>query len=184
MELVKWSDSKLLHAGKSYTRQDKIKRFIKEYKEHNIITPLRVCYASRGGKNCAQCRKCSLTMLSLLVAGVDYEKFGFSLEKSIFVRKMRHHFFKIKYEMSKVSMHLWMDIFEDIKPNKFYQDAGFSDDVISLMDWLRSFDIEAHSKKTVSYATRKRRIIGLIRKTPFLIGTYQKFKVFKNYLIR
>jgi hypothetical protein len=38
---------------------------------------LRVCWDSRGGRNCCACEKCYRTIAGLLAEGVDPEKYGF-----------------------------------------------------------------------------------------------------------
>jgi hypothetical protein len=179
IESLSWSDCQLVHASNLYTRQDKINRFVKKYKETSIVTPIRVCYESRGGKNCGKCRKCSLTMLNLLVAGIDYQVFGFSLAKDVFAHKMQHTFFKIDYEISQVSLALWKDMIDKIQPRGYYEKAGFSTDLLDLMDWLRGFDIESHADKTVAYAQKKRKIITFAKQIPFLYSTYRALKHLK-----
>jgi hypothetical protein len=176
MEGLSWSDCELIHVSTLYTRQDKINSFVKKYKELNSITPLRVCYESRGGKNCGECRKCSLTMLNFLVAGIDYEKFGLSLPKDVFVHKIQHTFFKVNYEIPQVSLALWKDMIDKIQPRGYYEKVGFSTELLNLMDWLRGFDIESHADKTVVYAQKKRKIICFAKQIPFLYSTYRVLK--------
>jgi hypothetical protein len=180
IESLRWSDCQLVHASNLHTRQDKINQFVKKYKDTGILTQVRVCYESRGGKNCGKCRKCTLTMLNLLVAGVDYEEFGFSLPKGVFAHKIQHTFFKIDYEIPQVSLALWKDMIVHIKARSFYEKAGFSIELLGLMNWLRSFDIESHAGKTVAYAQKRREIIAFAKQIPFLYATYRMIKRLKN----
>lgn len=121
-----------------------------------------------------------MTMLNLLVAGIHYEMFDFSLPADVFAHKIKHKIFKINYEIPRVSLVLWEDIITNIKARNFYEEAGYSIELLDMLDWLRNFDIETHSKKTVAYAKTKRTIISFAKKIPFLDNAYQKSKRLRN----
>ena len=94
IENASWNNCTVNHASTNITRQEKINKLVSVYRATGRATPLRVCYESRGGKNCSVCRKCSMTMLGLLAASLDYELFGFSMPKNIFAYKMQNDFLR------------------------------------------------------------------------------------------
>lgn len=181
IESLAWSDCKIKHLGNSYTRQEKINNFVNKYRDSGNILPLRVCYESRGGKNCGKCRKCSLTMLNLLVAGVDYEVFGFTLPKKEFANKIKNNFFKLKYEITPVSLRLWEDMISNIKPRSDYLKTGFSAEILDMMDWLREFDIKSHAQKTISYAHQKLKFKQTVKAIPYI---YIVFKLLQKLKLK
>jgi len=67
-----------VHDGYELNRQQKIGFLVDERHKSNIDMFLRVCWESRGGKNCSCCEKCYRTILGLVAEGEDPNDYGFS----------------------------------------------------------------------------------------------------------
>jgi hypothetical protein len=78
---VKFADSRVIHDGYEFSRQDKIKNITKYVSEHNKNIELRVCWQSSGGKNCCKCEKCYRTIMGILVEGENPNAFGLAYKK-------------------------------------------------------------------------------------------------------
>lgn len=71
----------VVHDGYEFSRHDKIRRICRFYESQNEKPFLRVCYHSNEGTNCGHCRKCSSTILSILLEDGDPNSYGFSYKK-------------------------------------------------------------------------------------------------------
>ena len=81
---VRFGNSKIKHDQFEHCRQEKIQILVKHHKESGKTLNLRVCWITRGGKNCCQCEKCLRTIFGLLAEGEDPQKYGFDYtEKDI-----------------------------------------------------------------------------------------------------
>ncbi|MEW9080439.1 glycosyltransferase [Terrisporobacter glycolicus] len=107
-----------IHEGFNYNRNDKIK-IISDYKnEIKKKFDIRVCFSSHNGQNCNMCRKCSITILSLIQQKQDPNKFGFNVDESLLIKM------KYKYENEFIFAKFALEWWKDIK-NKFLQEEEF-----------------------------------------------------------
>lgn len=75
---IKYAGCSTVHDGYEMDRQQKV-RYILEKSEHYGIKPhLRVCWESRGGKNCGHCEKCYRTILEIVSENGDPNQYGFN----------------------------------------------------------------------------------------------------------
>lgn len=80
---VKFGSSHVVHDGYEYDRQDKIHNIVNFRRKHKAKISLRVCWQSKGGKNCCECEKCWRTILGIVAEGEkasDYDM-GYSDEQ-------------------------------------------------------------------------------------------------------
>jgi hypothetical protein len=133
---VKWGETSVIHDGYELTRQDKL-RVISEY-IHSVDPSLqiRVCWESSGGKNCSFCEKCSKTMVGLLLAGVNPNRHGFTMDKQ------RLDYIKTsilqKWKFSKGDKYHWEYIQKAVPPAK----AKIPSEYASFFSWLEKMDID------------------------------------------
>ena len=90
---VRFNHCQVIHDGFEANRQQKIKYLVDCSKMYDMPIDLRVCWVSRGGKNCCVCEKCCRTMTALLLEDADPKAFGFSSDNSsskIIARNMKY----------------------------------------------------------------------------------------------
>lgn len=75
---VRFGNTKVIHDGYEYMRQDKIHNICKYHEKSGIDVPLRVCWLSDQGNNCCHCEKCYRTILGILAEGNDPINYGFA----------------------------------------------------------------------------------------------------------
>ena len=74
---ISWADVHVVHDNYEFTRQDKIRHFIKNYvKETGHYPFLHVC-SKQTSENCGVCEKCLRTITGLVLEGIDSNKCGF-----------------------------------------------------------------------------------------------------------
>jgi hypothetical protein len=84
-ELISWAGIKVKHDGYELKRQDKVDLIAKFYQENNTPFKLRVCYSElRKSFNCSNCEKCYRTILGLVLAGENPNKFGFNVDETFY----------------------------------------------------------------------------------------------------
>lgn len=75
---VAFSHCKVIHDGFEADRQEKVRYIVEHSKRYHDPVDLRVCWVSRGGKNCCVCEKCCRTMTAIYLEGGVVTDFGFS----------------------------------------------------------------------------------------------------------
>lgn len=69
------------HDGYEVTRIEKIKEIGRYVNRKKAELPLRVCYLSKHGDNCCNCKKCTRTAMELFAIGEDPSRFGLNYSK-------------------------------------------------------------------------------------------------------
>lgn len=90
---VRFSDCEVVHDGFEANRQEKIKQIVNYSKESHDRIDLRVCWVSRGGRNCCVCEKCCRTMAAILLEDGEPCEFGFEgkdASSAAIARNMRY----------------------------------------------------------------------------------------------
>lgn len=105
---VRLSSCQVYHDGYQCTRQDKLHNICNYKSLHNKDINLRVCYKSRGGRNCCSCEKCYRTICGILAEGFLPKDFGLNFnDKTLFnIQNQLKH----KIDLSNVVIPLWQDI--------------------------------------------------------------------------
>lgn len=76
---VEWSGTRCFHDGFNLTRQDKIERIARYIDETGDDFVLQTC--NNQVENCSRCRKCSRTIVGLLIAGIDPNRVGYDFDE-------------------------------------------------------------------------------------------------------
>lgn len=132
---LKFSDSKIIHDGYEFNRQDKIKNIIRLSKNRNkndIL--LRVCWQSSSGKNCCKCEKCSRTMLGFIAEKENPGNYGFEIKTIRYNKLLRTIKKNVKYD------ELGFGFFENIR-NAFLDNYSLSETPSELL-WVRNIKIK------------------------------------------
>lgn len=74
---VRFNNCQVIHDGFESDRQNKVKYLVNYVKDNNDSMDLRVCWLSRGGRNCCICEKCCRTMLAIILEDGLPRDFGF-----------------------------------------------------------------------------------------------------------
>lgn len=174
---IAWFGLNVQHDCFDLTRQGKINLITDRVRRGSSAPYLRVCYSSRGGKNCCVCEKCSRTMSGLLVSGFDYNNFGFDLLINEFATHVDQAFKGNKFIFSKSTVFMWTDIQCHIKSKDFYLTEGLSLAAINYLDWLKRFDFVAYESRQAKQAKIRGKIIEQIKVVP---GLYAFLKFIKR----
>jgi len=69
---------KTIHDSFELNRQDKAKIVCEFLQKNKMNLDIRVCWESKGGKNCSKCEKCIRTIMGIYSEGYDPREFGFA----------------------------------------------------------------------------------------------------------
>lgn len=78
---VSYGRARVIHDGYDYSRQEKVRGLCGFSKANSLKIPLRVCWKSKGGRNCGKCEKCYRTILEIVSEGGDPNDFNFNWNK-------------------------------------------------------------------------------------------------------
>ena len=113
---VLWADLFCRNDGSELTRQKKVDLIVEFKKKTNSPLRVRVCYSELNkGLNCSRCEKCYRTILAIIFAGDDPNRYGFSVHGDVY-DQVYSCFEKIQtFDLGLVN--LWKDIEEKAKSN-------------------------------------------------------------------
>lgn len=160
---VRFCNTKVIHDGYEYSRQDKVHNIVNYAKKNNDRIDLHVCWQTQTGKNCCHCEKCYRTIAGILAEGADPKQFGFDYSEVDLVEMEKIiKSFPVKETISTY----WPNIQasfrknqKDIKKNKYYYwyqwiiDTNFDRPETMSMNWLRSLRMHA---TLLSYEVRRK----------------------------
>jgi hypothetical protein len=172
MQNLKLPPYEFTHTSYELARQEKITNLASNYRAYGQVIPVRVCYTTRGGKNCGVCRKCLLAMLGFAVSGVDYQPFGFPTAHGDFIKIVKKKLFTTKHHVTGVSKVLWLNLYSHIMPREYYKSLGLPLELIDAVMWLKAVDIEAVSKRSQRYFFIRRILSYWSRQLPFSKTVY------------
>ncbi|NER13975.1 hypothetical protein GWK08_11025 [Leptobacterium flavescens] len=105
-EKMKWANSSVIHDGYHLRRTDKIDNVIDYVKNGGEEIKLRVCYSElRDGYNCSKCAKCQRTMLGIILAGDNPNKYGFEVPDQLYEMILNN--FRSKKTLTKGLEYEW-----------------------------------------------------------------------------
>ncbi len=116
-EKMKWATCNVIHDGYHLRRTNKIENIVSYVKSNNTSIKLRVCYSElRDEANCNKCAKCQRTILGIILANDNPEKFGFKIPENFYNRIFLN--FNKNSTMSKGLEYEWWCLQEKVKENK------------------------------------------------------------------
>lgn len=111
---VKFGDTKVVHDGYDFSRQDKIHNITNYVKDTGHQVYLRVCYDSSNPQNCCDCEKCWRTILGIYAEKEDPRKYGFAYQDFSELCKRMH---KYEYRFKTFRTTQYPTLFEAIHSN-------------------------------------------------------------------
>lgn len=82
---IKWGNTAVSHDCYDLNRQAKVDLIVKSTKELDRTINIRVCYSLLNkGVNCSKCEKCMRTIIALIVADANPNKYGFDTSEKIY----------------------------------------------------------------------------------------------------
>lgn len=138
---IKWGDKEFFVCHHSYILRSEKVFIIRDYiNSGNENLKIRVCYRSEDGKNCSKCPKCLMTIMYLLLAGLDPGRHGFKGRDEDTLEYIRS---RIENGMLNVAFHRYIDIQNQIRNDKNVI-PEFSRD---FFDWFEKADLNKIKKK-------------------------------------
>ena len=133
---VKMAGCITIHDQYEYERIEKVRHIVEFVKETEIPIDLRVCWITRGGRNCCKCEKCLRTMFEIFAFGEDPQKYGFNYS----LKDLKKSQNRVLMGYNFINKPLWEEIQMKIK----------TDMALTLpkeIEWVRNIDFEKERSK-------------------------------------
>ena len=123
------------------SRQDKIGIITEFHRRTSKVINLRVCWESRGAKNCCRCEKCLRTIYALYAEGEKPTNYGFDYTIPQLTHSSMNFRKNIPYlqDMQRV---FWIDI-----QNRFKETQQYSD--CQEINWIYNIDFSKRASKSM-----------------------------------
>jgi len=131
---VGWASTQVLHDGYDLSRQMKLRVIAEHIRSHDVRLQFRVCWGR--GRNCSRCTKCCLTMIGLVLEGLDPNHHGFRFDASVlsFIRAQLEGGFMA---LSNLAVWLWAEIQQKVATRKPLELDGLDE----FFTWLGGVSI-------------------------------------------
>lgn len=113
---VKFASCSVFHDQYDHSRMEKMKSLINYARRTGNYPQLRVCWISRGGKNCCKCEKCYRTIYEIIACGEDPNKYGLLFNSDI--NKEARKYIMYKHSIDTPAVPLWNEIKEEFMKNE------------------------------------------------------------------
>lgn len=82
---LRFSSTTVYHDGYELSRQEKINKIVEFCRSKHLSMEMKVCFSPKDGINCNHCEKCMRTIMAIVAAGDDPNKYGFSVNNETFI---------------------------------------------------------------------------------------------------
>lgn len=156
-DCVKIASTKCIEDGFDLRRIDKIMQIIAFAKDKDTTLNMKVCFNPNSGQNCCMCEKCLRTIAAIIVGGGMPSQFGFQIEKTAAIQRMKKHLKKNIITGGPLSH--WVALKEYALENDWCDKE---------MLWLKSFKFNAYKPSIFSrglhFAQRTaKKIAGMVK---------------------
>lgn len=131
----------VIHQGYKYSRQEKLIKISNYIKKNKVNLQIRSCYMSSNGDNCCICEKCCRTIIGIKLVGLDPNKYGFRIDKSIY-DYIENKFKNREWYLGKDEVFMWEDIQNHINLERYKNEI----DLYKFLKWLKKSNIKEFSK--------------------------------------
>jgi hypothetical protein len=138
--LVRWETTAVRHDGDHLTRQMKLRLLAEYIRNREPRLRLRVCWGR--GENCSSCVKCCLTMIGLLLEGLDPAEHGFRFDAGT-LRDIRRQLEGGRMPLSETAAWMWVDLQRNISNRTRIDVPGLDD----FLTWLAGTSIRDCGEK-------------------------------------
>jgi len=147
---VRWGATVVSHDGAPLSRQAKMEIVAEHIRRGDPKLPIRACWGQAA--NCSNCVKCWLTMIGLLLEGLDANQHGFHLDAAT-LAKIRRILETGRMPLSEHAARFWTELQRAIPQRKPIDIAGLGE----FWTWLEAVSIERSRQRS------SRRMRSLLR---------------------
>lgn len=155
---VRFCGAHIVHDQYEYTRQNKLTHICQFLSESHKRISLRVCWKSRGGKNCCVCEKCLRTIYGILAEGINPENLGFPFLEYDKLKQL----IQKRIIFDPILITFWIDIQKRFIENR--EKLNYGPDI----NWIFTYDFhkvnQTFRKQLVLRIRGVRRMLGKIKK--------------------
>ena len=138
---IRWGSTQAIHDGYELSRQNKLQALAKYIREEDPGLSLRVCWAK--GANCSRCEKCSITMIGLVIEGLDPNHHGFIFgpQTLSYIRsQLENGGFNVSHTL------VW--ILKEIQQTAYPRSHGIEESGCDeFLSWLRGVSVESFRER-------------------------------------
>lgn len=153
---IRFASSRVLHDQVEHSRQGKIKIITDYCKSYGKYIDLRVCWISRGGRNCCHCEKCLRTMYGIFAEGELPIKYGFDYTEED-IKNSKNIIVNTMYDALQEDQYSWILI-----KNAFIESQAFKND--KRINWIYNFNPYAKRPAPSLYQRMRWKVGGFLRK--------------------
>lgn len=155
---VRYCGAHIIHDQYECTRQNKLTHICEFLRKSHKHIFLRVCWISRGGKNCCVCEKCLRTIYGILAEGMNPEKLGFPFLDYDKLKRL----IQKRLIIGDRLLPFWIDIQKRFIENKAKADYGAD------INWIYTYDFNQCDrtfwKQLVLKKQAVRRMLGKVKR--------------------
>jgi hypothetical protein len=175
---VRWTYTRGHHDGFDLTRQDKIDLIADYVKTADRRFPLRTCIHDETGGNCNACEKCYMTMVGLVLAGLDPTRFGYEIDERTWA-EIREAFERRAFVMDDHTKFHWADIQDHVTSDREFPVDGAT----GFFEWLPQVDLDdVASSATTPTSDRLVRAVARNLPYPVYASIYPVYESLKTSL--
>lgn len=160
-DAVAWSGTTARHDGYDLTRQEKIERIASYIRDEHEELTIRSCYQSEVGGNCNRCEKCARTAVGLLLAELDPNRHGYTVDGESFDR-IRRQLEAGDWTLGPDERFMWDDLQRHADPERTYPWP----EAETLVKWLDDADVASVADET-GEPTADRLVRAAARAVPY-----------------
>lgn len=158
---IAWNSLKVIHDGFEFSRQEKIRYFMKDFmgeyiKKYGNYPFLQICNhadLANGESSCGKCDKCLSAIVGLTLENIDPNKCGFNVDENTY-NSIKNLLAKGEAPIRGLgSISVWRDIQNHI-PEEVEHDLYGSKD---FFKWFKNFDFSEYEKKIKDLRFKKGR---------------------------
>jgi len=155
---ISWGDIQVFLDSREFSRQLKLRYFLKDFTENDYYPFLKVCNKlTEPASNCGVCEKCCRTIVGLAIEGIDPSKCGFKNLNERTFEKIRERFCNNDLLSRKILVEtrgdfinriadafLWEDIHQHIPKMINHNVSGSKE----FLEWFRMFNLSRYLQQT------------------------------------
>jgi hypothetical protein len=147
---VRWGSTEVVHDGYHLSRQMKLGVLAEYIRDHDRRLQLRVCWGRAA--NCSRCCKCCVTMVGLVLEGLNPQEHGFRFDATTFSH-IRRQLEAGRMHLSEFLVWRWMEVQRRIPTRTRIEIEGLD----QFLAWLQGISIRQCMEKNHRLARTRMR---------------------------